>query len=510
MTETAVLLSICIPTFNRGDSLEKTLQSIVEQDIFQKTKNIEVIISDNCSTDTTSLVGLGYANAHPGKIIYHRNESNIGADANFEATLKKGRGAFLKLHNDNLIIRNGSLTEIIKVITATQAERPVIFFTNGNMQKGEQIQACNNFNDFVKAVSYYSTWIGGFGIWREDFNHFDNFSANTHLKLVQTDVIFQLVASGKRAIILFDRYFIGLDSGRKSGYNIAEVFGKNYLYLLKKYLNSGQLSNEQYEIEKQSLLTNHIIPYYFSEDHDFSRTGFFKYLKDDFDADHLINSVSNHFKKRNITPSDPIVENRLQLAETWRRRNPHNDTTLGKISGALNLNSISVGRKTYGPLSVWAFGQFGEELRIGNFVSIAEDVKFLLGGNHPYDGFSTFPFRSKYFGHNVEAQTKGPIVVGDDVWICFNSTILSGVTIGQGAIVAAGSTVVNNVAPYSIVGGNPAVHKRFRFPEEIIKKLLKIDFSKISDEKIIELEHTLYSRITNGNIDEILLKLMSN
>lgn len=509
MTEAVVLLSICIPTFNRGEYLRRTLQSIVEQEAFLQTHEIEIVVSDNCSTDTTQEVGTEYANAYPGKVFYHRNQSNIGADINFETALTKGRGLFLKLHNDNLLIRNGSLTEMLKVIEATQNERPVIFFTNGSMNKGQQIEVCANFNAFVKAVSYYSTWIGGFGIWRKDFESIEGFAANAHLRIIQTDIIFRLVASGKRAIVLFDSYFIGLNSGRKSGYNIAEVFGRNYLILLKKYIASGQLSMDLYEFEKQSLLINHIIPYYFSSEHDFDKTGFFRYLKDDYDIDYLLHAVESHFKKDKAS-TDPIAENRRQLSEVWRLRNPHNDTKLGTISGGLNLNSMSVGRKTYGTLCVWAFGQQGEELRIGNFVSIAEDVKFLLGGNHPYTGVSTFPFRSKYFGHNVEAQTKGPIVIGDDVWIGFNSTILSGVTIGQGAVIAAGSMVTSSVAPYSIVGGSPATHRRFRFSKEIIQKLMGLDFSRVSDQAIIENGDILYDHLTDENVDEVIHKLMND
>ena len=69
--------------------------------------------------------------------------------------------------------------------------------------------------------------------------------------------------------------------------------------------------------------------------------------------------------------------------------------------------------------------------------------------------------------------TRGDVVIGSDVWLCSNSTLLSGVTIGHGAIVAAGALVTRNVEPYAVVGGNPARFLRWRFPEEQRLALLK-------------------------------------
>jgi acetyltransferase-like isoleucine patch superfamily enzyme len=152
------------------------------------------------------------------------------------------------------------------------------------------------------------------------------------------------------------------------------------------------------------------------------------------------------------------------------------------------------------------FGNQEESLAIGSFVSIAENVNFLLGGNHPYSGFSTFPFKAKYFS-TLEATTKGGIVVGDDVWIGYSSTILSGVTIGQGAVIAAGSMVTRDVAPYSIVGGNPAKLIKYRFDKEVIDKLSAFDFSQLSDEIILGNKDKLYASLTPENVDKILSQL---
>jgi acetyltransferase-like isoleucine patch superfamily enzyme len=188
--------------------------------------------------------------------------------------------------------------------------------------------------------------------------------------------------------------------------------------------------------------------------------------------------------------------------EMWRSINNHNQTHLAKI---FNFNVVTVGRHSYGGLDVSTFGNDNEKLIIGNFVSIAESVKFILGGNHHYNVLSTFPFNVKFFNHENEAWTKGPIHICDDVWIGYGSTILSGVTIGQGSIVAACSVVTNDIPPYTIYGGNPAKFIKNRFSPKVIQKLLKnIDFSDLSDDKIINLREIFYQEITDENIDLIL------
>lgn len=133
-----------------------------------------------------------------------------------------------------------------------------------------------------------------------------------------------------------------------------------------------------------------------------------------------------------------------------------------------------------------------DKLIIGKFCALATGIKFIMNGaNHRISGFSTYPFN--IFGNGWEKATpeedelpyKGDTIVGNDVWIGYESIIMPGVTIGNGAIIAAKSVVVKDVPPYSIVGGNPARIIKQRFSDETIKALLKIawwnwDIQKIS------------------------------
>lgn len=176
----------------------------------------------------------------------------------------------------------------------------------------------------------------------------------------------------------------------------------------------------------------------------------------------------------------------LLFKKEWRKLNPQNSTTPNNL---FDLNKVSVGRYTYGPLNVRMWGAENEELLIGDLCSIAEDVIFVLGGNHEYRKISTFPADVKFKGRTHEAYSNGPIIVADDVWIGMRSLILSGVHLGQGSVIAAGSVVTKDVPPYAIVGGNPAKIIKYRFKTEVIEKLIKIDFSKITKRDFLEKEY---------------------
>jgi acetyltransferase-like isoleucine patch superfamily enzyme len=119
----------------------------------------------------------------------------------------------------------------------------------------------------------------------------------------------------------------------------------------------------------------------------------------------------------------------------------------------------------------------GTTLRIGSFCSISSEVQIFLGKNHRIDWISSYPFPAFF----EEAQhirefgvSRGDVTIGSDVWLCANCMILSGVNIGHGAVIGAGAVVSRDVAPYSIVVGNPARHVRWRFEESIRQNLLLI------------------------------------
>ncbi len=198
------------------------------------------------------------------------------------------------------------------------------------------------------------------------------------------------------------------------------------------------------------------------------------------------------------------IKKRIQLhnkREEWRRRNPHNGTS---VMNDFDLDCVTVGRMTYGGLSIYNYNS-NAHLTIGSFCSIAGEVMFVLNADHRMDTVSTFPFKARYLGE-AEGITKGDITIGDDVWLGFRATILSGVTIGQGAVVAAGAVVTKDVPPYAIVGGVPARVIRYRFEEDMIEKLKNIDFRKIKDEEYRAHINQLYEVLEKKEQLEWMLK----
>jgi virginiamycin A acetyltransferase len=140
---------------------------------------------------------------------------------------------------------------------------------------------------------------------------------------------------------------------------------------------------------------------------------------------------------------------------------------------------------------LYHFPFIGDRLIIGKFCALARGIKFIMNGaNHKLDGFSTYPFQ--IFGNGWEKVTpqigelpyKGDTVIGNDVWIGYETVVMPGVQVGNGAIIAAKSVVVSDILPYTIVGGNPAKLIRQRFDDNVIQALIEVAWWNWEIEKI--------------------------
>lgn len=166
----------------------------------------------------------------------------------------------------------------------------------------------------------------------------------------------------------------------------------------------------------------------------------------------------------------------------------------------IESNLVEVGRWSYGKPNILRW-DWKSKLIIGNFCSLGPDIDFYIGGNHRLDWISTSPLPAPQFdsvfkkAKNIKNFNKsnGDIIIGHDVWIGGRTTILSGVKIGTGAVIAAGSVVVNDVGPYSVSGGNPNKEIGKRFNEDIIKKLLESEWWNLTDNDIDHLSEYLLS-----------------
>jgi acetyltransferase-like isoleucine patch superfamily enzyme len=179
---------------------------------------------------------------------------------------------------------------------------------------------------------------------------------------------------------------------------------------------------------------------------------------------------------------------------------------------------IQIGKYTYGIFDhnvVWDVEAWGYDIEkkqskliVGKYCSIGYNSKFFLGGNHRHDWITTYPFHVKEAHNNdvfdsLEKEingyplSNGDIIIGNDVWFGENVTVMSGVKIGDGAVVGTNSTVVRDVKPYSIIGGHPAKHIKYRFNDDVIEKLLDIKWWDIEELKL----NALLPYMCNNDID---------
>jgi len=193
----------------------------------------------------------------------------------------------------------------------------------------------------------------------------------------------------------------------------------------------------------------------------------------------------------------------VKFQSKWRSLNRSNSTIPTSI---FPINIVSVGKMCYGRLNIETFENSNEKLLIGNYVSIANNVIFILGGNHQIHTITSYPLFSKLIklAPDRDATTKGPVIIEDDVWIGFGVIVLSGVKIGKGSIIAAGSVVTNDIPPYAIAGGAPARVIKYRYSEEIREAMNEFNITDIDKSIILENIDEFYK-----NLDLIQIKKLT-
>jgi len=175
----------------------------------------------------------------------------------------------------------------------------------------------------------------------------------------------------------------------------------------------------------------------------------------------------------------------------------------GKKSRNILPDYVTIGRGTYGVNRNTIQGLSPDApVTIGNFCSFGQETLIFSKADHALNLPSTFPLRTLLLHPergDQDAVTKGAVSIGHDVWVGARAMILSGVTIGNGAVIGAGALVTKNVPPYAIVAGNPAQLVRYRFTEHQIEALQHIAWWNWTDTKIRDYEAHLY-----GDIDAFI------
>lgn len=254
-----ILLSICIPTYNRAEYLNQTIQSIVNSDGF--SDEVEIIISDNCSTDNTEKTVKLWIDKYKNIKYFKQPKPTSIADQNFIDALSLGTGEYLKLNNDTVLFNKETIKHILDVIYTNLTTKEPLFFYNNYLGNKNITLDLSGPDIFLQKSTYFVTWIAHFGCWKI---HFDNLSDKNKLinaKLMQVDWTFRIVNKHNKTIISFYNFYDSVILKNKNiGYNIFEVFSYNYLNILKFFVEKKEISKKTYQLEKKRLLFRFLIP----------------------------------------------------------------------------------------------------------------------------------------------------------------------------------------------------------------------------------------------------------
>ncbi len=250
-----ILVSICIPTFNRSHELGMTLQSLVRQKGFDST--VEIVIVDNASTDSTEQTAKKFARKHKN-IRYVRNKTNIGSDNNMVKAAMLGKGTYIKLLNDNKSFTAGALQRMKSIYN--DAEECVVFFKNVG---GHGITRTATVDDFLRDVSIHCTWLAGVSFRRDLLHRVGITKEDYPPYMSQTGVMLKLLKARPTALVVSGQYMTEPVVPIRTGYNFYEVFGPIYIGYLSKLLRENIITKSTFKKMKRDILHRVIFPFTF-------------------------------------------------------------------------------------------------------------------------------------------------------------------------------------------------------------------------------------------------------
>ena len=285
------ILSICIPTYNRGFILKDVIEKYVSCPEFND--EVELVISDNCSTDDTETICREYSKKYPN-IIYNRNKENM-RDANFVKVLDLANGTYLKLFNDWVFCTNESLRFLKQKVKDNICTKPPLFFTSGHLfteYKAEEISG-EGLDDYVRIVSTFVTYNNLFGTWKEQWCEIKEKRRYAPLQLQQEDWTFQIVTNHPNFIVYDTPVFTvsSISLGKRGGYNWFKIHLCNYYTIMGDYIKRAQISSDVYRQDRRNFLKHFkyelglALFYNYSKDWRFETKGTFRMLLKYFKGD---------------------------------------------------------------------------------------------------------------------------------------------------------------------------------------------------------------------------------
>lgn len=248
------ILSICIPTYNRAEYLERSLDSLFTV-TFNRWHDFEVVVSDNCSTDTTELVCNRFSQMY-SNFRYFKTERNL-VDGNFPEVVLMAKGLYRKIYNDTCIYNDSSITTMLSFISRYKNSRPLLLFVNRSNHL-LTYRIFNRFSDVFNELSFHVTWLGNYGIWSDDIEEGISFRNGLETKLWQVDNLLRQ-ACLKTEFVLVESNFVEVQKveNKDLTYGFVNVFLLNYLRVLREFERDGLLNKKLLIREEKNLLFYH-------------------------------------------------------------------------------------------------------------------------------------------------------------------------------------------------------------------------------------------------------------
>jgi hypothetical protein len=250
------IISFCIPTNGRINTLKKTLGSFYLDNEDVDENLYEICIADNSpADDAVEMLKPFFVKKN---LKYKKN--NASGFLNSIEALKMGSADFLKLHNNYSTLKKGALRTIIKMITLKKDEKPVIFFSNGSITNIKTSIEIANFDRFLNKISYWSTWSTAFGIWHDDFDILCK-NININNMFPHTSLLFESY-SKNNFVIDNNKYFKNLSVYAKGGYHLTKTFCINYIDMIKTILSLNIIRRQTYKKIRLDILYFFFPPWY--------------------------------------------------------------------------------------------------------------------------------------------------------------------------------------------------------------------------------------------------------
>lgn len=252
------ILSICIPTWNRDQYLKVGLDRLEEQIKYICPDDIEIFVSDNCSSDNTKSVVKEFIDKGI-QIKYNRNNENIGMDRNFHTCMKLSKGKFIWLLGDDDYLVKGALNKIINLLK----EYPSIglLHLRPNINK-PQYEVIDNIDLYLKELTFWSTYITGNIFSREALSLVRDLNNYKGTYLLITPCYLTAAMSHSSNIMYYEKVFeAGADASSNGGYNYFKVFIQNYLNIWLEYTTKYNISTCVFKFIKKDIYTRFHINY---------------------------------------------------------------------------------------------------------------------------------------------------------------------------------------------------------------------------------------------------------